>query len=248
VSHGQLTTPRRGYLANPLVLPPIVYPFQYNPAQLTDTKRVEWGERPPRGQDRGAAGLASGLSGAASALRSGGLGALGGQAGPLLEYAGRTFSGAQLKRFQSEGERTLNFQFHVDGRERRPGEPPARRNADGDILADLALLRSFVYPAAVEWTDLVSAFVSGESLKATQFFHEPPTALLILGDLSMEGFVSDLRITETQFNAGLDPVRADVDITLVEKIDSLSFVVDSLKRFGRAAAYTSYDDLPHVIA
>jgi hypothetical protein len=247
MSHSQLRTPRRGYLANATTLPPLVYPFQYNPAQLTDSKRVDWAERQPRLSERGAAGLVSGLGGALGAVRSGGPKAAGGQIGPLIEYAGRTFSAAQLKRFQSEGERTVGFQFHIDGRERRAGEPPRRRNPDGDILADLAVLRSFVYPAPAQWADLLSAWASGESL-AAQLFREPPTALLILGDLSMEGFVSDLRITETQFNEALDPVRADVDITLIEKIDSLSFLVGALKRVGRASIYTSYEDLPRVVS
>ena len=153
---------------------------------------------------------------------------------------GRLFSAADLHQFQSEGDRTISFRLVIDGREQRPGEPSSRRE-NGTILGDLAMLRSFVYPALLEATDLLDAVLgSGCDRWSRIFFNEPPTALLILGDRVTEAFVSNLNITENMFNANLDPVRAEVSITLIEKIDSLSFILDSAKRMYLTAAQSDY--------
>jgi hypothetical protein len=63
----------------------------------------------------------------------------------------------------------------------------------------------------------------------------------------VEGFITDLKITETLFNADLDPVRAEVEVTMVEKIDSLSFIIDSVKRLGRTFYHTAYEDIGDAI-
>ncbi len=221
---------QRGYLANVLTIPPLIYPFQYNPKQLTDSKQVTWSKKDVITP----AAEGDGLLGALTAFES------------AVEKLGRTFSKADFRKFEAEGERTLSFQLIVDGREQRPGEPARRRNEEGDILADLAILRSFVYPQLGELMDILGAAFSGEP-ECISWFNEPPTALLIMGDLSVEGFVSNLRINETLFNSSLDPVRAEVDITLIEKIDSLSFVLDSVKRLGRTFYHTAYEDIGNVL-
>jgi hypothetical protein len=236
-------------LANVFTLPPLVYPFQYNPTQLTDSKRVEWTTRTPKFEETGIAGLQAGFTSASATVA--GKGALTGVtelAGMAKEMAGRVFSGAELKQFEKEKERTLSFRFQIDGRERRTGEPGLRRNDEGDVLADLAILRSFVYPQTADWFEIVRTVVQGGSAAFTKlWFNEPPTALLVLGDMSMEGFVTDLRITESHFNSQLNPVRAEAEITMVEKIDSVSFILDSVKRVGRTFAATAYEDIPRVL-
>ena len=236
---------KRGYLANPLTIPPLIYPFQYNPTQLSDSKSVTWGKKSLVYQKqeieaRGIEGI-----GAFTSNISGGV-------GPTFEAGvavlGRTFSAADLHKFYAEGDRTLSFQIAIDGREKRPGEPDRRRNEAGDILADLAILRSFVYPQVADWLDILGAVFGDECDRWVKlWFNEPPTALLVLGDLTVEGFVSDLRINETLFNDNLDPVRADVDITLIEKIDSLSFAIDSVKRISRTFYHTAYEDIGNVV-
>jgi hypothetical protein len=238
MSLSQLVQPKRGYLANILTIPPLIYPFQYNPTQVSDTKSNKLGENKEVAPKK--SGAASLLGGAAAAL--------------TLDFSaakvglGRAFSNAQLHRVESEGDRTLNFKFTIDGREQRPGEPARRRNDGGDILGDLAILRSFVYPQVASLLDLLSsAFKRDQAAFTKAWFNEPPTALLVLGGTTVEGFVTDLKITETQFNADLDPTRAEVDVTLVEKIDSLSFIVDSVKRVGRALYNTAYEDIGDVI-
>jgi len=237
VAHPQLEHPKRGFLANVWTIPPLIYPFQYNPTQLTDTKKLEWGpkydEQNPAGPG-GLAGLATGLS-----------------LGTATEKFGRVFSSTEVKRFQKEEARSVNFKFTIDGRELRPGEPERRRNDDGDILGDLAVLRSFVYPQLANWLDAASALMAPPAARGQAFvsmwFNHPPTMTLIFGGMSVEGFVQELKITETQFNKDLNPTRAEVEVTLIEKIDSISFILDSVKRLGRTFYYTDYEDILNVL-
>jgi hypothetical protein len=251
MAHSQTQPAKRGYLANILTIPPLIYPFQYNPTQLTDSKQLKWGKRVPAQarsdvQAQGVGGLLGGtLTAAGGALGAGFSGSFS-AAGDIYKNAkevlGRNFSAADLHQFEEEGDRTLTFKFIIDGREHRPGEPERRRNEEGDILADLSILRSFVYPAIGDLLDVFSLIGGNKPL-----FKEPPTALLILGGSSMEGFVTNLKITETLFNSELDPVRAEVEITLIEKIDSLTFIIDSVKRLGRTFYHTAYEDIGNVL-
>lgn len=235
MAHSDLEQPKRGFLANVWTIPPLIYPFQYNPTQLTDSKKLDWGPKyddQHPGPPRGLAGF-----------------------GFTTEKLGRVFSAAEVKRFQKEDARTLSFKFTIDGREQRDGEPARRRNDAGDIVGDLAVIRSFAYPQLANWLDMASAagvLSSGGGLQeattwANLWFNRPPTLTLVLGGLSVEGFVSELKITETLFNSQLDPTRADVEITLLEKIDSISFILDSVKRFGRTFYYTDYEDILNVL-
>ena len=207
-----------------------------------------WGKRTPTQsradvQAQGLGGLLGGtLTAAAGVLSASSFGAAGQTYKNAVEVLGRNFSAADLHEFEAEGDRTLSFKFTIDGREHRPGEPERRRNEEGDILADLSILRSFVYPAIGDLLDVFSLVGGNEPL-----FQEPPTALLILGSSSMEGFVTNLKITETLFNSELDPVRAEVEITMIEKIDSLTFVIDSVKRMGRTFYNTAYEDIGNVL-
>jgi hypothetical protein len=245
----QLVQPKRGYLANILTIPPLIYPFQYNPTQVIDSKQVEWEAKTPISPQRGLEGLLGGGAAAVAAVKQQGfLKGVAMTAKTAPEVLGRTFSGAELKKLKSEHDRTLNFKFIVDGREHRPGEPERRRNDDGHILADLAILRSFVYPRLADLLDILGAAFGSESNRWLQlWFNQPPTAILVLGSTSVEGFVTELKITETLFNADLDPVRAEVEVTMIEKIDSLSFIIDSVKRLGRTFYHTAYEDIGDVI-
>jgi hypothetical protein len=217
-----LSQPKRGYLAQILTVPPLIYPFQYNPTQISDSKRLEWEKRSAMAPKRGPISEA-------------------------LDTLGRTFSAADLKGFKAEGDRTINFKFLIDGREQRPGEPARRRTESGSILGDLAVLRSFVYPEMLDLLDLVSAVRGNTDASAKMWFKEPPSAVLVFGGTSIDGYVTELKITETQFNDSLDPVRAEIEITMIERINSLSFVIDSVKRIGRTFYNTAYEDIGNVV-
>jgi len=239
MAHSELEQPKRGFIANIWTIPPLIYPFQYNPTQITDSKKLEWGPKyddqhpaPPRGLP--------GLPGFTL--------------GTATEKLGRVFSAAEIKRFQKEDARTVNFKFTIDGREQREGEPSRRRNEDGDIVGDLAVIRSFAYPQLANWLDMASALGGGgggglqeATTWSNLWFNRPPTMTLVFGGSSTEGFVTDLKITETLFNKDLNPTRADVEITLLEKIDSISFLLDSIKRMGRTFYYTDYEDILNVL-
>lgn len=233
--------PKRGYLANILTIPPLIYPFQYNPQNLSDTKSLDLETRDPIiTEARGVEGLIGSVKGG---YKTRSLGAVT-RASP--EIMGRTFSGAKMKT-PKEGDRKLNFKFFIDGLEKRPGEPERRRK-DGTILADIAILRSFVYPYVGDLFNILkTAYGNDENRWMRAWFNSPPTVILIMGDMSVEGFITDLKINETMFNDDLDPVRAEIEISMIEKIDSLSFIIDSVKRLGRTFYYTAYEDIGDVI-
>ena len=148
------------------------------------------------------------------------------------------FSRAPHHTLGTEGDRVISFRCVIDGRERQPTEPVWRRNEGGDILGDLAILRSFQYPQVN--LNAFGAFkqFTGLDKNAEYYsaFQQPPTALLVLGDRTVEGFITHLEITETLFNAELAPIRAEVSIKLTEKVDSVTFVLESIKRLTRAAS------------
>jgi hypothetical protein len=264
MAHKQLTQPKRGYLANILIVPPLIYPFQYNPREVVDEKKIEWKKKEPLYKTRGLEGFVSGVRADLAAfnakprvaptfanLKSG----YGKTLGTATEILGRTFSAAELRQFDKEGPRELSFKFSVDGRERRPGEPERRRNDRGDILADLSMIRSFAYPQFASDLELLGALGTAEPdiqgrdpiTLANLWFNHPPTMTLVMGDLSCEGFVEEMKITVNQFNEDLNPVHADVEIKIAEKTDTLSFVLDSVKRLGRMAYHSSYTDFPRVL-
>jgi Contractile injection system tube protein len=250
MAHSSLTQPKRGYLANITILPPLIYPFQYNPTQLTDSKKLEWATKEPTYKTRGLEGLAAGITADVAAFRAGGFkSGVGKTFGTATEVLGRTFSAAELKQFKAEGPRTLNFRFMIDGREQRPGDTSRRRNEDGHILNDLAVIRSFVYPQFASDLDILAAIggTKDKNIWSNLWFNHPPTMTLIMGDLSCEGFVEELKITETLFNDDLDPVRAEIEITLQEKIDSISFAIGSIKRLGRMMGQTAVEDIRDVL-
>lgn len=247
MSFSLLQQPKRGYLASLLTLPPLIYPFQYNPEQITDSKQNKWKRRDPIAPNAtGLGAAAAGISGGVGAVASGGLGGLGTAYKTAVEGIGRTFSRADLKQFDAEGDRTIGVRFTIDGRETRPDEPSRRRSDSGSILDDLAIIRCFAYPKIGDLLDVLGGLV-GSSLGSVKTFQEPPTLLLVMGSTSVEGYVTDLKITETQFNSDLDPIRADVEISMIEKIDSTSFIVDSVKRLGRAFYATAYEDVGKVL-
>jgi hypothetical protein len=227
-----LTQPKRGYLAQILTIPPLIYPFQYNPTQVVDSRKLNWQERGVTPRPAGA----SGFGGLVADLRT------------AWEHTGKMFSGGQLKSFKHDAERTISFKFLIDGRERRPGEPARRRNEDGDVLADLAIIRSFAYPELIDLAGLAGAvFGAGATDWSQVFFNEPPSTVLVFGSSSVDCYITELKITETQFNKDLNPVRAEVDITMVEKVNSLSAVIDTVKRVGRTFGNSAYEDIGNVL-
>ena len=127
---------------------------------------------------------------------------------------------------------------------------PRLTRLDPDTLASKGSLVTGGWPVAVGWQEGMSdalvvqraddtvGFVDVEKGLVTTRWDkqskEPPSCVLVLGDTSVEGYITDLKITETAFNANLDPIMAEVEITMIERIDSVSFILDSAKRIRRA--------------
>ena len=130
-----------------------------------------------------------------------------------VNYADRTatLSGnAPGKVYTGGGHRTITFDLKLHGLEQgtnalNPGP------VDNGISTELAKLRSFLYPKADAWgtlSGLLGISTSGKRLAA------PPTCYFGFGTKILECVVTDIKVTETQFNSALAPVRADVTVTL----------------------------------
>ncbi len=103
------------------------------------------------------------------------------------------------------GDRIISFSFNLHGLETglNPTNPTG---VDNGISTELAKLRSFLYPRADAW--LASGAPGGHRMAS------PPTCYFGFGLKVLEGTIIDMQINETQFNATLAPVRADVSVTI----------------------------------
>lgn len=113
------------------------------------------------------------------------------------------------KTYTGGGHRTISFDIKLHGLE----EGTNALNPtplDNGISTELAKLRSFLYPKADAWATL-SGLLGGEE---GQRLTSPPTCIFGFGTKILECVVTNITITETQFNSLLAPVRADVNITL----------------------------------
>jgi hypothetical protein len=131
----------------------------------------------------------------------------------VANYADRaaTLSGnAPGKVYTGGGHRTITFDLKLHGLEQGTNvlNPSA---IDNGISTELAKLRSFLYPKADAWGTL-SGLLGGAS--PGKRLASPPTCYFGFGTKILECVVTDIRITETQFNSALSPVRADVTVTL----------------------------------
>jgi hypothetical protein len=111
------------------------------------------------------------------------------------------------KLYTGGGHRTISFDIKMHGMEqgRNPLIPIGLENG---ISNELAVLRSFMYPTTDAW----AAFGGSED---GMRLPAPPTCIFGFGTKILECVVTDLSISETQFNSYLAPVRADVKATLV---------------------------------
>lgn len=122
--------------------------------------------------------------------------------GDLCTAPGKTYTGG--------GARTISFSIKLHGMEQGTNKL-IPIGLDNGIQTELAKLRSFLYPMEDAWGSLASVFgdePQGKRLAA------PPTCIFGFGLKILECVVTDVQITETQFNSYLAPVRADVTVTL----------------------------------
>ncbi len=124
-----------------------------------------------------------------------------GNAGLCGNAPGKVYTGG--------GDRTISFDLQLHGLE-RGANALNPLPLDNGVSTELAKLRSFLYPKADAWAQLGSLLggAQGRRLQA------PPTCLFGFGTRILECVVTDVTVTETQFNSLLAPVRADVSVTL----------------------------------
>jgi len=143
--------------------------------------------------------------------------------GDLCTAPGKTYTGG--------GDRTITFDLKLHGMEQGTNKVNPS-GIDNGIQTELAKLRSFLYPMDDAWGALASLFgdaSQGKRLAA------PPTCVFGFGTKILDCIVTDLNITETQFNSFLAPVRADVKVTLAVIEDGALYEFDKQHRNMLAA-------------
>jgi Contractile injection system tube protein len=143
------------------------------------------------------------------------------------DRAGSLSGNAPDKKYTGGGQRTITFDLKLHGLEQgtnRLNPTPV----DNGISTELAKLRSFLYPKENAWAPVskLGEDISGKALVA------PPNCYFGFGTKILECIVTDIKITETQFNSMLAPVRADVSVTLdvVEAEDNPLYQLDTQRR------------------
>ncbi|TVP48065.1 MAG: hypothetical protein EA350_03790 [Gemmatimonadales bacterium] len=133
------------------------------------------------------------------------------------------------KVYTGGGHRTISFDLKLHGLEKGTNALNPT-GLDNGIATELAKLRSFVYPKEDAWAAFGSS-VGGRRLQA------PPVCTFGFGAKILDCVVTELTISETQFNSFLAPVRADVRVTLVVVEDSGNalYELDKHRRNAQAA-------------
>jgi hypothetical protein len=119
---------------------------------------------------------------------------------------GELCGNAPGKTYTGGGFRTISFDIKLHGLEQGTNQLNPT-GLDNGISTELAKLRSFLYPKQDAWMSLASE--QGKRLSS------PPKCIFGYGTKILECVVTDITITEQQFNSLLAPVRAEAKITLV---------------------------------
>jgi hypothetical protein len=223
--------PAPGYIVNLEVIPPLIFPFQFNPEIVSEKKSFKYNSVQNFGEwkfDQAGAGAAPGGVG----------GFFGGAAGiwrDVQEWGSLLTATKPLE--PQEGEpRSIGLEFSLDATE---GPYNAETGGTRDIRNDLAVLRSFMYPN-YELTSFLPELISSGKFPC---WNRPPVCSFHYGGVSMTGYVTDLHIKLVDFNADGTPIRAEVNMTIKEQTQSISTITDTLGRYWNVLK--SYNS-PHI--
>jgi hypothetical protein len=196
-----------GYLANVLAVPPLVFRFQFNPSQVTETRAYRY-----QGVKSGAWKLPDkpSLAGLDSLLDT-------------LKGYGPSLTGSDGLEPEKGTPRQVKLEFQLDATV--PGVDDGDDHYSGSITPDLALLRSFINPG-YEPTKLVPAVLTGKLPAPCG----PPPCTFIYAGLAMDCVMSDLSIRHTAFQDDGSPMRAEVSCTLDEQSYALGAIGDAVVR------------------
>jgi hypothetical protein len=210
----ETTNRRAGYLASLLNIPPLIFRFQFNPESITDKKSFSYQEANGFGE------WALDHAKAATDIPSTVIGLV-----TDVKELGARLTGTKPLEARGGEPRTISMDFVLDAR--RAGPKDGNSHYDGSIAPDLAVLRAFLYPP-YDLIDLTKLLVS--EFKDVPCFIKPPECSLSYGGISLTCVMTDLNIRVTAFDQKTDPLRAEVSVTLKEQSQSVSHVVDFVKR------------------
>lgn len=211
---------RKGYIANLLSVPPLIFKFQFHPEILSEKKGFEYKSADSLGDwDFDKIAKAKGANAATldKGSLSKGIGLAGGLFDDFQEFNSLLVATKAMDPVMGRA-RTFGLEFALDARA-KPDDPSA---GDGDrrIEPDLAVLRSFINP-----TIDVQAMLAKKKL-----WTHPPTCDLKLGDIELTCVMTDLNIKITKFKSDLTPERAEISLTLTEQTRSFATGIDVITR------------------
>jgi hypothetical protein len=220
---------RKGYIANLLTVPPLIFKFQFHPEILSEKKGFEYREAPELGDwafDKTAAAAKADVGRLAKAA-----GVIGGIADDFKEF-GSLLVGTKAMDPVVGRSRTFALEFALDARS-KPDDASSSTfdQKEGRIEPDLAVLRSFMNP-----TLDIPALLARKPI-----WRKPPTCDLKLGDIELTCVMTDLNIKITKFKSDLTPERAEVSLTVSEQTRSFSTGIDVITR--NIEVFKSYGQL-----
>ncbi|QXJ21269.1 hypothetical protein AGRA3207_002106 [Actinomadura graeca] len=123
-----------------------------------------------------------------------------------------------LRQYTQGGDRTISFTVRVDGLYAGPSGDriPIGRDEDGGITPELNKYRALLWPRSRSWPDAGGTFTA--LYGRDEGFAAPPDCVFGFGGRVIDCVVTEIAITETLFTPALAPLRADVAVTLVERM------------------------------
>jgi hypothetical protein len=205
---------KTGFLANLNNVPPLVFRFQFNPELMSDKKSYQYKPVELKGKwDFKEISKSTGLL----------------KLYHDLEGIGPKLTNTKLMNPTEGDQRTISIDFHLDAASDLP--PESRSRISGTIEPDLAVLRSFMYPA-YKLTDLPDVLTATGISKPPQ---HPPECTLVYGGIRLTCVMTDLNIKITSFQDDGSPLRADVSLTLREQTFSTSPLTEYINRLTGSA-------------
>jgi hypothetical protein len=213
----------KGYIANLLTVPPLIFKFQFHPEMLSEKRAFEYKPADTMGLwrfDKTAAAKAANDANSAAGFASKAANLAGGVYDDFQEYNSLLVATKAMDPVAGRA-RTFGLEFALDARA-KPDDPTSTPSdlAGGRIEPDLAVLRSFMNPT----------FDIPSMLAKKPFWTRPPTCDLKLGDIELTCVMTDLNIKTTKFKPDLTPERAEISLTLTEQTRSFSTGIDVITR------------------
>ncbi|MBK8933877.1 MAG: hypothetical protein IPM76_16500 [Chloroflexi bacterium] len=148
----------------------------------------------------------------------------------FADRSGDLGGNAPGKEYTGGGDRTISFLIKLHGLEQGTNALNPTP-LDNGISTELAKLRSFLYPKSDAWASWGALMGNEEGVR----LNAPPTCIFGFGTKILECVVTQMTITEAQFNSMLAPVRADVNITLIVVEKGVLYELDKQRRNALAA-------------